>query len=43
MSNADNNAPEIPEQQAALTEEQLDDVSAGLNPQPLPPLVRDGI
>jgi hypothetical protein len=41
MSNAENKAPEIPEE--ALNEEQLAEVSAGLNPQPLPPIVRDGI
>jgi hypothetical protein len=43
MSNAENKAPEIPEQQEPLSEEQLDDVSAGLNPQPLPPIVRDHV
>lgn len=37
MSNAENEAPEISEQEQALNEEQQDEVSAGLNPQPLPP------
>lgn len=43
MSNTENKAPEIPEQQDALSEEQLDQVSAGLNPQPLPPITDDHI
>ena len=40
MPNAEKQVPETPEQEEALNEEQLDDVSAGINPQPLPPGMR---